>query len=282
MSEFLESGRSDFCELLSVVCYGRAPGKYVRQRIDVTNSAIEAAISTLANTMRLYVESHMRFGQLFKVDREEAINNMDRAFEAKLEAFHTFYDVTRALFGFFDHGDTALLIAVRNAIHHRDHPLFRSLNSRLFLNNGLHLEGASFLQASYPTLHGAPIRMNHYVKLEDISARLDPKFASPHLEAMVKTEKVERRFALINQDLALEKIRAYGSNQRFPVDHIYVDLMPVFTSAVCRVFKAMKAIGIAFKGFDAETYMVPFTTEIEVDLAHPIFAVSRVESYSST
>ena len=61
------------------------------------NNSIEGAISTLANTMRLYVESHMRFGELFKVDREEAINNLDRAFEAKLEAFHTLYDVSKCL-----------------------------------------------------------------------------------------------------------------------------------------------------------------------------------------
>ena len=46
----------------------------------MTNSAIESAISTLANTMRLYVEGHMRFAELFKVDREVAINNLDRAF----------------------------------------------------------------------------------------------------------------------------------------------------------------------------------------------------------
>jgi hypothetical protein len=140
--------------------------------------------------------------------------------------------------------------------------------------------GASFLLASYPTLHGASIRMHHYVKLEDIRARLDPDFASPHLEAMMKIERAERRFALIEQELALEKVREQGSVQRFPDDQVYLDLVPVFTSAVCRVFKAMKLAGIAFKGFDAETYVVPFTTEIEVDLAHPIFAVSRVEGRS--
>lgn len=72
----------------------------------MTNSAIEAAISRLANTMRLYVEAHMSFGRLFAVDREEAIDNMDRAFEAKLEAFHSLYDVSRAQFGFFDYGET--------------------------------------------------------------------------------------------------------------------------------------------------------------------------------
>jgi hypothetical protein len=241
------------------------------------NNAIEGAIGTLANTMRLYVESHMRFGGLFKVDREEAINNLDRAFEAKLEAFHTLYDVSKALFPYFDHGDTALLIAVRNAIHHRDHPLFRSLFSRLFLEDKpSRWLGASFLLATYPTLHGAPIRVSHYFKLDDFNARLDPSLASPHLDAFLRQDRAEQRFMLIERQLGLATIRQKGSSERFPEDQIYLDLVPIFTSAVCRVFKAMKAAGIAFRGYDADAYMGPFTSEIDVDLSNPTFTMSRI------
>jgi hypothetical protein len=42
--------------------------------------------------------------------------------------------------------------------------------------------------------------------------------------------------------------------------------MPVFVSATCKVFKAMKVAGIGFKGFDAEVYDAPFTSELVVDL----------------
>jgi hypothetical protein len=213
---------------------------------------------------------------LFKVDREEAINNLDRAFEAKLEAFHTLYDVSKTLFPYFDHGDTALLIAARNAIHHRDHPLFRSLYSRLFLDDGpSRWLGASFLLATYPTLHGAPIRMSHYIRLDELDARLDPKHASPHFDTFLRLDRAEQRFMLIDRQLGLAAIRQKGSSERYPEDQIYMDLVPVFTSAVCRVFKVMKA-GIAFKGYDADVYMEPFTSEIEVNLSNPTFTVSRI------
>lgn len=241
-----------------------------------TNAPIETAIGTLANTMRLYVESQMRFAELFEVDREEAVNNLDRAFEAKLEAFHTLYDVSEAIFPYFRHGDTALIIAVRNAIHHRRHPLFRSLYARLFLEAPRPLRGAAFLLASYPTLHGAPILMNHFIKLDDIYARLDPKRASPYLETIGNPGRATRRFALIERQLALPRIQLHGASQGFPADQIYLDLLPIFTSAVSRVFKAMNSAGVAFKGFDAETYLVPFTTEINVDLENPVFSSSAV------
>jgi hypothetical protein len=249
----------------------------VRLKNSIEKNSIEGAISILANTMRLYGESHMRFGELFKIDREEAIDNLDRAFEAKLEAFHTLYDVSKSLFSYFDHGDTTLLIAVRNAIHHRDHPLFRSLYSRLFLDdNPSRWLGASFLLTTYPTLHGAPIRISHYIRLDDLDARLDPKRASPHRDISLKSDRAEQRFMLIERQLGLAAIRERGSSERYPENQIYLDLVPVFTSAVCRVFKAMKAAGIAFKGYDANAYMEPFTSEIEVDLSSPTFTRSRI------
>lgn len=220
--------------------------------------------------MRMYVETHMRFGELFKVDPEEAIDNLDRTFELKLEAFHTLYDVSKGLFPYFDHGDTAVLIAVRNAIHHRDHPLFHSLNRRLYLDTGLdRWRGASFLLASYPTLHGAPILMSHFVRLDDLDARLDPSYASPYLDTIARGDKAVRRMKVIDMQLTLPAVRHRGLHDRYPNDQIYLDLMPIFVSAVCKLFKAMKAAGIAFKGFDAETYEVPFTSEIEVDLGSP-------------
>lgn len=235
-------------------------------------STVERAIGVLANTMRLYVEAYVRFGELFDLDREEAINNLDRAFEAKLNAFHSLYDVSKRLFSYFDHGDTALLIAVRNALHHHENPLFHSFLSRLYLEDGLsRWQGASFLLASYPTRHGAPIIMSHPIRLDDLCARLDPSRASPHLDTYVNGSRAMERLRLIEHDLALDDVRRKGAVEHYPEGQVYVDLMPVFTSAVCRVFKALKAAGVTFKGDDAQTYEKPFTSEIDIDLQSPTF-----------
>ncbi|MBZ9848070.1 hypothetical protein LB565_08740 [Mesorhizobium sp. CA14] len=242
-----------------------------------SNQIIERAIGSLANIMRMYVETHMRFGELFKVDPEEAIDNLDRTFEMKLEAFHTLYDVSKGLFPYFGHGDTTVLLAVRNAIHHRNHPLFHSLNRRLYLDTDLDRWcGASFLLARHPTLHGTPIQTSHCVRLDDLDARLDPSCASPYLDTTVGSDKAVRRMEGIDMQLKLPAIRDRGLRDRYPKDQIYLDLMPIFVSAVCKVFKAMKAAGVAFRGFDAETYAVPFTSEIEVDLSSPSLKRLRV------
>lgn len=234
-----------------------------------SSQIIENAISRLANTMRIYGEAHMRFGNLLKIDPEEAIDNIDRSFEMMLESFHTLHDVSKHLFPYFDHGDTALVIAVRNAIHHRDHPLFHSLQRRLHLDRGgvEHWLGASFFLASHPTLHGAPILMSHHVRLDDLDARLDPSCASPYLDSFVRGAKAATRFSLIDSQLGLPAIRKFRSRHRYPDDQTYLDLVPICVSAICKVFKAMNAGGISFKDFDANTYLGPFTTEIAIDLS---------------
>ncbi len=68
------------------------------------------ALSRLANAMRLFGEANLKFERLKKTDLEEAVHNLDRAFEAKLKAFHSLYDVDKAEFDYFAYADTAVLI----------------------------------------------------------------------------------------------------------------------------------------------------------------------------
>lgn len=60
-------------------------------------NTIQSAWESLENNMRLCAESSAKFRRLFAIDQEEAISNHNRAFDAKLESFHRFYDVTKAM-----------------------------------------------------------------------------------------------------------------------------------------------------------------------------------------
>ncbi|EJT6001814.1 hypothetical protein N3M21_004846, partial [Salmonella enterica subsp. enterica serovar Alachua] len=56
----------------------------------------QQAIKKLSNSMRVYVETHLEFHRLKEIDKEEAIDNLDLAFETKLEAFHSLYDISKS------------------------------------------------------------------------------------------------------------------------------------------------------------------------------------------
>jgi len=210
----------------------------------------QAAWEGFSNAMRLYVESRLRFEELRRVDQEEAVNNMDRAMEAKLEKFHSLYDVTKELPGFtyFAYGDTSVLIALRNALHHRDHTLFRSWNALIGLNNGLQQwAGAAFLLAS-TTSEDDQMTSRFYYPLHDFYERLkSPKVSQP---AKLKSLwDAELRFAEIAQE---------GHKERYPDKQVFVDLMPAFISAASRVAAWLHASGFQPTGYDGETYFDHF------------------------
>lgn len=228
--------------------------------------------------MRRYAEARAHFGELFQVDREEAINNVDRAFEAKLEAFHTLYDVSKDSFDYFSFADTSLLIAMRNAIHHRNHPLFHSLQAEVWLRGAMtERHGEALLLAGHKVEADLFPHLPHYFKIDDIAARLDPDMGSPHRDTQINKEKARLRYHIISEGLRFGRIYGRAAEDRFPTDQIYLDVVPVFISAVFRVFTAMQAAGIGFKGYDAETYLAAFTGSPTVDMNHIDFRMVRIE-----
>jgi len=217
---------------------------------------VQRAWEGLSNTMRVYVEARLGFEQLRRIDQEEAINNVDRAFEAKLEKFHALYDVTKELPGFdhFGHGDTSLIIVLRNAIHHRDHDLFVSWNALVGLNHGTaKLAGAAFLMAS-TTPGSDALTSRFYFRLQDFYDRLgSPKVKNP---AQLKT--------MWDAELKYADIRSKGVAERYPTEQVYVDVMPAFITAIGRTSRWLEASGFQPGGSDGATYFKHFR-EVEMD-----------------
>lgn len=208
-------------------------------------TSTQRAWEGLANSMRLYVESRLRFNDVFAVDREEAVKNQDMAIEAKLEKFHVLYDVTKNLPGFdyFGHGDTSLVIALRNAIHHHeDHKLFQSWNARIHLNDGFkRLSGAEFLLGSTTPEEDA-LTVRFYYLLDDFYARL------PALR------NAKKHRTMWDSELLFAAVAKAGEDGRYPLTQVYVDVMPAFMSAVRRVRRWLASTGFTPLGFDSEAY----------------------------
>ena len=218
----------------------------------------------------------MNFQRLKNIDKEEAVDNLDRAFESKLEAFHSLYDVSKSNFDFFSYGDTAAIILLRNSIHHRDHLLFRSWNQEMAINEG-HKKylGAEFLLASYDVLD-TPSRMRYFYKLQDFYLRVDSKLQSPYLENKIGVGNREKLLKQLDKDLSFSAIHQYAKEKGYPNDQIYINVMPIFISAVCRVFKALKEHGVEFAGYDAKVYEEPFTNELNVDFSRVTYEPLRI------
>ena len=126
--------------------------------------------------------------------------------------------------------------------------------------------GAEFLLIDYPTL-GSPSKMRYFYKLEDFYHRIDDDMASPYLEKKMGQANRKKLLNQINVNLFFSEIRARAESDRYPIKQVYVNVIPIFISATRRVFSALKAAGVEFRGFDAKAYEEPFTNELEVDFS---------------
>ncbi len=237
---------------------------------------IQMAVDKLSNTMRMYVEEKINFGRLKNIDLEEAVNNLDRAFESKLEAFHSLYDVTKLNFNYFENGDTALLILIRNAIHHRNHDLFISWNKEMLVYGGLQkFNGAEFLLASNRICDRRPM-MQYYYKIEDILMRLDDSLKSQFVESKMKPIQKKALLTKVLNDLGFSEIIEYSKSHRYPINQIYINIIPIFISATVKVFTELKSNGLDFIGYDAKVYEEPFTNELNVDYSKIDYKPMRI------
>ena len=231
---------------------------------------IGRAVSRLCNAMRLYAEQCIRFKALFSVDKEEAIDNLDRAFDAKLEHFHSLYDCLKAngVLNLFTHGDSAAIILVRNARHHDKEGLFQSWNSLMIKHSGLRrMQGASFLLVGYSLTGNDGQLSEYYVRRSDFEHLL--KSSSPFVR---KPEGIRTR---LRQDLAFDLIDQHAQKQRFPQEQVFVNLVPIFMSAISRVFAHLRTQGFSPSGYDDRVYFEHFGPEPLVDLRSPVFKVIK-------
>lgn len=228
---------------------------------------IQNAWDQLSNAMRMHAEASLGFKALFEQDAHEAITNLDRSFEAKLEGFHRFYDVCRGegALDFFAHADTLLLVHLRNALHHRDHLLFKSWNAMLHADGGLERKaGAAYLLASYKT--ETAMTGHYYLPLHDFYARL-----SHH--AIKYPESVR---ALWDKDLGFALIAQEGKRERYPDKQVYVDVMPVFIAAMRRIALWMTEKNLSAHDPDGKVFLEHFGQVPAPKLAKPVFNTVRI------
>jgi len=237
----------------------------------VDGDAVVEALDRLANVMRRYAEESVETKQLFAIDQEEAIDNLDGAFDAKLEKLHSLYDVMNVVmpgFRFRSHGDTALHIQIRNARHHNIRGLFKSWNRLMLKENELRQNlGAQYLLAGYRLLGGGAVVSEYYLKLTDVHGF----YSLPYEENKLKPEQAKRQEQAVESGLSFGHIRANAENNGYPLKQVFFNVIPIFMAGFRRVLLFLKEQGVQPKGHDSETYWRHFLGEEHVDLSRVTF-----------
>lgn len=236
-----------------------------------TPSVLSSAADRLGNSLRLYAEASLQSRALLATDEEEAIDNLDRAFDGILASFHSMYDAMIAARWPLDwhaHGETAACILVRNARHHNAAGLFESWNCRMLKRGGLkRMAGAAFLLVGYRLVAGEGQVSEYYVPWDDFRARLEMRDSHIRDPAAVS--------AALDRDCGFDQIRVQVVGEHYPAAQVYLNLIPMAMNAATRVFSSLRAGGVAFTGFDSSVYANHFADGPFADLHAPVFKSIR-------
>lgn len=72
--------------------------------------------------------------------------------------------------------------------------------------------------------------------------------------------------ALWERELGFAEVSAHATSERYPKSQVYINLMPIFISAMHRVCRWLEASKMKPKGFDGNVYSKHFLGPMGVDL----------------
>lgn len=207
----------------------------------------------LAQSFRILLEAHMRMPQLIKIDRAEAVGNLDNALTSNLNAFHNLYDLMsqtlHSPIDWYATQELCTILAIRNARHH-------NLSNRIRSLYNYHLQNCEsptdqkeylFVDFSAPLKEGGGY-FNLPISWHDIQDLL----SLPRSQSRLRkgTEKLIRKY------IQADAFEIEAENRGFETDQIVINYVPLMLNA-----------GIVLQPY-IKDFISPSSTEANAYLKH--------------
>lgn len=177
-----------------------------------------------SQSLRILIEQKMRFQQLFLIDKDEAVGNLELAMKGVLDSFHSFYDAVRQIdtidFDFYSHPLCCAVLAIRNAKHHNKANGIRSAH-KIAQGNGRQ----DFLVVDFPAGQGeiGGSFIDHYVSWGDF----DMFLSLPPTESRLR----EGTKDLVKSRIHASLFEEFAESNNVPIRSVFVNIVPIVIGA---------------------------------------------------
>lgn len=175
-------------------------------------------------SLRVFIEQKFRYRELFLVDADEAVGNVELACKGMLDTFASLYDAARAEeqvnFDFYANPLCCTVLAYRNAKHHNKANGIRSAHKYARQN-----EKQDFLCVDFPAGEGEEggSFIDHYASWSDFCTLLD----MPQQQNRLRAGSRE----LIRNRLHANEFEAFAAHNNAPPETVFVNMIPVIIGA---------------------------------------------------
>ena len=86
----------------------------------------------------------------------------------------------------------------------------------------------------------------------------------------------EKLLQQLNEKLNFHSITLQAINERYPSKQVYINIIPIFISAMLKIFCCFKDKGVDFSRFDSDVYAKHFTQVMDIDFKNIDFKQIRL------
>lgn len=177
-----------------------------------------------AQSLRVFIEQKIRYRELFLIDANEAIGNVELACKGMLDTFASLYDASRAEdqvnFDFYGNPLCCAVLAYRNAKHHNKANGIRSAHKHAQQN-----ERQDYLLVDFPAgeeEEGGGF-IDHYASWSDFCLLLD----MPSRESRLRAGSRE----LIRDRISADEFEAFAAENDVPATTLFINTVPIIIGA---------------------------------------------------
>lgn len=214
----------------------------------MNDSVLTNAFEALAQSMRMLLEANYRSQELILFDPHEASGNIEQSLSNVLNSFHSLYDAcgnAKIDFDWHASGETASILAIRNARHHNISNKIRGLYEfHLQKDDPSHLE--RYLYVDFP-------------ETKDGGKAFDLPISWHDMHELLKNLKSELKFRSATKDLVYsylcgDIINQYHEKYKIPKDHVFFNINPILVNTLIKIIPFIKS-KIKTRSLEAETFI---------------------------
>lgn len=214
-----------------------------------------------SQSLRVFIEQKFRYQELFLIDADEAIGNIELACKGMLDTFSSLYDAAREQdevdFDFYGSPLCCAVLAYRNAKHHNKANGIRSAHKHARQNGR-----QEYLLVDFPAGEGEEGGgfIDHYASWSDFCSLLD----MPSRDSRLRAGSRE----LIRARISADSFENFAAHEGVEHDRVFINMIPIIIGSGSEFITELKP-HIKAKTDEAKHFIFHFENVEQANFAKP-------------
>jgi hypothetical protein len=229
-------------------------------------SNITDVFEDLSHALRVLLEADARAHRqgLLKLDRDEAVGNIETALAAVLNAFHSLYDAMKkegqeGIIDWYKTPELATVLTLRNARHHNQAKKIRTMYSYYIQEAEKIGRMEMYVLVDFPATEDGADTFDVYISWADLKTLL----ALPTQTTRIREPAAQA----IRTYLGTAKFQGFAAHYELEEERVFFNVVPLFVNAAVKLIPLIKHL-VSPRSMEGKTFLTLFQHVLPADTAN--------------